>query len=565
MSHYLKPHGTRATPQGEPLPGQVANSAGGHAWSIGAFARLRRFLILGSEGGSYYAGQRELTTENVDALAEALREDGPRAVELIVEVSEGGLAPKNDQAIFALAYAVAEGDEPTKRRALDSLERVCRIGTHLFMFVDFLDGSFGKATGRAKRRALGRWYTEKEPGKLAYQLVKYRSRHDWTHKDVLRLAHPEPPTALHRELFDFACGREGALETLEDAAPELEIVRGFRAAQRSVSPAHTAEIAGRFRLPREALLTEHLTSPEVWLAMLDAGMPTTALVRNLANMTRAGVVAPNTSGLARVLEALRDEDRIRKSRIHPLNVLMAARTYASGRGLRGQNTWKPVVQVVDALDAAFYTAFKNAESSGKRLMLCLDVSGSMDGGDVAGTPLTPREAAAAMALVQAAADPDTYECVTFSCQGGAWIKPESQPRVHSYGAYSRARHHVDDGIAPFNLSPRQRLDDVVRATAELPMGGTDCSLPMQYALANAREVDAFVVYTDSETWAGGIHPAQALAEYRRQSGIDARLVVVGMVANDFSIADPNDPGSLDVVGFDSSAPGLVADFAAGRV
>ena len=65
---------------------------------------------------------------------------------------------------------------------------------------------------------------------------------------------------------------------------------------------------------------------------------------------------------------------------------------------------------------------------------------------------------------------------------------------------------------------------------------------MLYAQAQEREIDTFVIYTDSETWAGDIHPAQALRDYRRASGIDARLVVVGMVSNGFSIADPNDPG-----------------------
>jgi 60 kDa SS-A/Ro ribonucleoprotein len=74
-----------------------------------------------------------------------------------------------------------------------------------------------------------------------------------------------------------------------------------------------------------------------------------------------------------------------------------------------------------------------------------------------------------------------------------------------------------------------------------------------------------VIYTDSETWAGGVHPAQALRDYRRASGIDARLVVVGMVANEFSIADPSDPGMLDVVGFDTAAPQLISDFARGAL
>jgi 60 kDa SS-A/Ro ribonucleoprotein len=74
-----------------------------------------------------------------------------------------------------------------------------------------------------------------------------------------------------------------------------------------------------------------------------------------------------------------------------------------------------------------------------------------------------------------------------------------------------------------------------------------------------------VIYTDSETWAGDVHPARALAEYRRASGIDARLVVVGMVSNGFSIADPNDAGMLDVVGFDSATPQLVSEFARGAI
>jgi 60 kDa SS-A/Ro ribonucleoprotein len=38
------------------------------------------------------------------------------------------------------------------------------------------------------------------------------------------------------------------------------------------------------------------------------------------------------------------------------------------------------------------------------------------------------------------------------------------------------------------------------------------------------------------------------------------LVVVGMVSNGFSIADPDDAGMLDVVGFDTATPAVIADF-----
>jgi 60 kDa SS-A/Ro ribonucleoprotein len=41
--------------------------------------------------------------------------------------------------------------------------------------------------------------------------------------------------------------------------------------------------------------------------------------------------------------------------------------------------------------------------------------------------------------------------------------------------------------------------------------------------------------------------------------------VIGMVSNGFSIADPEDPGMLDVVGFDTATPGVVAGFARGEL
>ena len=96
----------------------------------------------------------------------------------------------------------------------------------------------------------------------------------------------------------------------------------------------------------------------------------------------------------------------------------------------------------------------------------------------------------------------------------------------------------------------------------LAFGGTDCALPMLEAQKHRWPVDLFVIYTDSETWAGKVHPSQALRQYRERTGIPAKLVVVGMASNGFTIADPSDGGMLDVVGFDTATPQVIADFAA---
>jgi 60 kDa SS-A/Ro ribonucleoprotein len=551
---YLKRYGAKQVPQSEPLAGQVANSAGGFAWPVDDWTRLRRFLILGSEGGSYYASERKLTRENAQAVGRAVRADGKRAVAEIVAVSRAGRAPKNDPALYALALAAGTGDEETRRAALDALSQVARTGTHLFQFASFVEGFRG--WGRSLRRAVGRWYAARPVDELAYQAVKYRRREGVTHRDLLRLAHPAQsvsagnPTlavsAEHARLFDWIV-RAG--ET--DGLPRL--VEGFVRAQAAETAAQTAELVREYRLPREAIQPEHLRSPQVWEALLD-DMPMTALLRNLATLTRVGVVAPGSAGTSRVVAQLGDAARIRRVRVHPIAVLVALRTYADGRGVRGGNTWVAVREIVDALDAAFYTAFGNVEPANTRLLLALDVSASMTRGEVAGVPgLTPRDASAALALVTAASEP-RYEVVGFFAGKRGFAKSGA-------GRFAGRA----DGLTPLQLSPRQRLDDAVKTVSDLPFGGTDCALPMLYARSLEREIDTFVVLTDSETWAGHVHPAQALQDYRRASGIDARLVVVAMVSNGFSIADPADRGMLDVVGFDLATPQLISDFARGAL
>jgi 60 kDa SS-A/Ro ribonucleoprotein len=204
--------------------------------------------------------------------------------------------------------------------------------------------------------------------------------------------------------------------------------------------------------------------------------------------------------------------------------------YASGTGMKGKLTWEPVALVTDALEQAFYASFGNLQPTGKRTLLALDVSSSMDWETLAGSPLTPREASSALALVT--------------------LTTEKQVHVTAF----------QETVTPLNLSACQRLDDVILRVSGLPFGGTNCALPMLYALERKVPVDAFVIYTDSETWAGDIHPVQALKAYREQMGIAAKLVVVGMVSNGFSIADPEDGGMLDVVGFDSATPNVIADF-----
>jgi 60 kDa SS-A/Ro ribonucleoprotein len=545
VSTRLRRH---VTPQAEPIPGstQIPNSAGGHAWPVDHWTRLDRFLVLGAEGGTYYIGERELTAEHAKAVVDCLAEDGVRVVQRTVEISESGRAPKNDPALFVLAMAAGLGDATTRAVALTSLERVARTGTHLFHWLQYVKAFRG--WGRGVRTAVGRWYTRKSPGDLAYQLLKYQSRDGWAHRDALRIAHPKAPSSEHDALFRFATRGWESIAGLEamrtDVGARLEAVQAIR----HMSAEEAARVIRVYKLTREMVPTELLSRPIVWNALLD-GMPLTALIRNLGVMTKIGLLEPGADAVRTVVARLGDRQAIRRARIHPLAVLAALKTYAQGAGMRGQSTWTPNARVIDALDGAFYLAFENVVPTGKRVLLALDVSGSMQAPVHAMPYLSCREASAAMALVTAAVEPN-HRIVAFT--NGAY---PSQWSGTSIG--------LGSGLTPLAISPRQRMDDVVKQIASLPFGGTDCALPMVEALKHRWAVDTFVVYTDSETWAGEIHPAQALRTYRERMGIAAKLIVVAMTSNGFTIADPEDAGMLDVVGFDTATPGVIGDFVAG--
>jgi 60 kDa SS-A/Ro ribonucleoprotein len=571
--NYAKSFNRRTTPQSQPIPGsmQVSNSAGGYSWAVDDWTRFDRFLILGAEGGTYYITQRDLVKQHHDAIIRCINADGVRAVNRIVEISDAGRAPKNDPAIFALALVVSHGDAQAKAHAFANLSKVCRVGTHLFHFAEYVNAMRG--WGRGLRNAVGRWYTDRGIDDLAHQAVKYQQRDGWSHSDLLRLAHPKAPSPQHDAVFRWMLAGADALDAREvkrrvavvaqppsvaivsptfqvgesprpaggmrhyedritkygatGALPKL--IEAFEQAKRATRAGEIVKLIDEFDLPREAIPTQWLNEVAVWEALL-ANMPMTAMIRNLGKMTSIGLVQPFSDAAKTIVRKLGDETALKRARIHPLAVLIAEKVYAQGKGNKGSLTWKPVPKIIDALDEAFYATFRNVEPCGKPVLLALDVSGSMDCSMIAGSCLSAREASAAMALVTAATEQE-YHIMGFS-----------------------------NRFMPLNITPRMRLDDVVKRINNLPFEGTDCALPMIWARQNGVNVSAFITYTDSETWAGNIHPAQALRQYRSEFVGDAKAVVVGMTSNGFTLADPNDHGMMDVVGFDTTVPAVIADF-----
>lgn len=561
--------GTKATPQSAPRTReQVSNAAGGYVYQAGDELRLHRFLTLGTDGGTYYTSAKELTKDNAEVLFRMVATKGLYTVTQIAEISKAGRAPKNKQAIFALAVAAAKGDEATRIAAYAALPEVVRTGTHLFEFINY--SMQFRGWGMGLRKAIGRWFNDRDIDKLAYQVLKYRQREGVTQFDVLRQAHVPALDAEHAALYNWICTRATAkneksprfgkdvIVDREGRQIEAELpalVGAFEELQNDLTSLDRVKILihRHSGISWEMIPDRFINETRVWEALLEQGVPQTALMRQLTRLTRIGLVGDSSFGKL-IADQLTDPERLKKARVHPINVLVALRTYTAGRNEHG-TTWTPDRRISDALDAAFYAAFDAVEPAGKRTLLALDVSGSM-GSQVSGLPLSCREATGALAMVIAATEPHT-EIVGFTSLSGAYSFPGRARSAWGYGG--------GGGISKLDISPRRRLDDNLRVISNLPFGGTDCALPMVWAKNAKESFDTFQVYTDGETWAGNIHVDEALEQYRQSSGIDARLEIVAMTANGTSLCNPQDARQLDVSGFDSTVPQLLADHSGGRL
>ncbi len=529
MKHLINALRPNNTPQiVKARSDQVQNNAGGFVFAVSDVQRFLRFLILGTEGGTFYATEMRQTKLETDFVRDFATLEGAAALEIILDVARYNRAPKPEPTLVALAaVAKLSVDSAVRKAAWDALPEVARTGTHLLHFLEFVQ-MFG-GWGRLTRGGVAKLYETMPLEKLALWAVKYKSRDGWTQADALRLSHPKTADATRNALFKYLV--DGVFES-NDAA--LNMVRGHMLVLEAKSDKEAAAIMREYKLPIEAVPT-HVRGAKVYRVALENNGLTWTL-RNLGNLGKHELLVPGAWEIINsVVARVTDADALRKGRIHPIDALKAMLVYKGGRSIKGDGTWTVVPQIVDALEKAFYTSFGTVQNSGKRFVLGLDISGSMTCGNIAGIHgLTPNLASTAMAMLTARAEANSH-IMGFS---------------HSFR---------DVGICASDT-----LEAALKKTQNQSFGGTDCALPMLWALENGVEADVFVIYTDSETYFGKVHPLEALRRYRASMGIDARLVVVGMTATGFSIADPKDAGMMDIVGFDTNAPNIISSFARGE-
>lgn len=116
-------------------------------------------------------------------------------LEMIISVSEGGRAAKQQPGLVALATAILYApNAEAKKSAFSALTKICRTPTSLFTFVQCFmslskEVNESRGWGRGLRTAVQKWYGGKSGMDLAYAVTKYKQRGGMSHLDMLRMSH----------------------------------------------------------------------------------------------------------------------------------------------------------------------------------------------------------------------------------------------------------------------------------------------------------------------------------------------------------------------------------------
>lgn len=541
------------TPQSQPLPGREAemqqNPAGGFGFIQSPLGVLERFLILGTTGGTFYVTQRKLTEAIAPAVEQALTETPAESLALIVSVLHHNRAVRPDSALFALALwfarvPTAERDAVLHGRFGDGTSTLWRevilaikTGAQLMQFVAYWCDMRG--TGRILRTLLRDWYTHKPFGGAAhvarfedieYQMLKYRNRHGFTHRDLLRLGHIKPPSDNYRDLFKLVCARDAGKPRPEGVATaRWQAVDVFDLITSDTTVTSSASLIAQHRLTHDMLPTAALEHDFVWRA-LAPHMPSHALLRNLATLTRRGVFGPDVASTDALRELLL---RLEIMIVHPLHLLRAQRMYMNG-GVGGKSQAKPFDpdnRVVAALSEAITMNFERVAPLNARLLVAVDVSGSMN------SPSSVE---------------NLFSCRELAIGTACWLVRAT----HAAGQAARVIG-FDTSVHSMNWV-HPKADPITAMREPVSGGGTDAGQPIVHAIVEHIVLDAIILLTDNDSWRGLAHTSELMKRYRQEVNPNAKLIIFSMVTGETVVGDPRSPLDFFLVGWDGSAVDTLA-------
>ena len=485
---------------------------------------------------------------------------GIEVVQHLLYISRSGRTLRQNYLIFALAICARSNSPSTREKAYRNLNCICRTSTHFFSFVNYCkqESLLSKSTGwgRMHRKAMLNWYEEKKtnPIGLGRHLTKCKGRkmktNDgkrkvWSHKKVLKMAHPKFKDSLMKvvtkyvffglnEAQSFASSMEKNDKSISDF---LSYIEGTEKAKRCHDENELSTLIKSFRLDREQIPTQMMESKKVCEAIME-NMKTEARIRNICLMASKGLCDKESKCERFIAESLSNE-ALQAAKVHPARILVALLSYKKGEKKAPRKSsdktvkWSVNENICQTLESAFYRSFQLVEESKeKRFLLAISINKDMSEPCQGCPSINCKEAAAAMMMLT--------------------VKTEGKCTIVGFS---------DDVVREIDIKRKNTLEEVMQEIGQYVDSGTDPCLPIRWATQKKKKFDVFIVYFDKITTERQ-NVSEEMEKYREKMEIpDARMIVVAMRASQPILANQKDPFILNIVGFDSTVVRIIQKFA----
>ncbi len=520
----------------------VTNYAGGAVHAVSWSQLFDRFITLGTTGGTFYATEQRLQEDIAPELLTGYVQAGPSAImELAARIPT---LPLLRPSLLLTALALVAGSNEMKHAVVQHIHQLAPTLSHLLTVVSYYNtlrlNSYSDVHsdrkrvphGRSWRRAVSAWLTRRDAQSLAYQMLKYKRRDGVSVSQLLRYAHPKPPTDTHSALFHWAL--YGWPSVGDEPHPDhvLRLVWAVERLHRlhPTDVATAVDLIATYRMVREMVPTSFLQHRSVWAALVPF-MPIHALLRSIVSLSRIGVFSDQATRphvLAMVERRLTDEEVLRS--VHPLHIYLALTTYKAGYSAVTREHWSVDTDLVRILTNSLDRSFAKGNPSNKRIVVALDISGSMR---------------------------RTYDNAQVSSYVPIHIGALLLAYILRIEPYATA-YLFTDRTFDYHGTTHRGVMDTITYVCSYPSGNTDISSPLFRAMQDVPDADAVVLITDNETWKNKQPIHVVMDRYRAITKKPTKLIVIGLTATRYTVADPNDPYAYNIAGFSTTVPDVLS-------
>jgi 60 kDa SS-A/Ro ribonucleoprotein len=398
-------------------------------------------------------------------------------------------------------------------RLIEVFPQVIDNGKMLRNFVQIVrSGVTGrKSLGSAPKRQIRQWLERA----TARQLFQASVGNSPSLADIVKMVHPKPVTPDHEAFFAWLIGKPWDPAALPET---LRVFEDWKISRQGPVP----------DVPFQMLTALDLGMREWSAIAANATWHTTRM--NLNTFARHGVFE-STGMIQRLAARLADPDQIRRAKVFPYQLLVAYLNADKGVPL----------ELREALQDAMETATANVPALTGDIVLCPDVSGSMQ------WPVTGHRKGASSKV----------RCIDVAALiTAALVRKNPAARVLPF----------EVNVVDVRLNPRDSVMTNAARLAAVGGGGTNCSAPLAKLNRDQAAPELVIFISDNESWADpkASRSTAMMAQWEqlRRRNPKARLVCIDLAPNTTTQAIERED-ILNIGGFSDTVFDLIAGFAAG--